>query len=314
MAANTGVLIIDAIDTPDSADEFPTHRANRGLGGLHHVADLTERDAITTGRRLEGLMAYVEADQKTYQLVNGTTNSDWVEFAGGSGVSTLQEAYDNSSPAEIQLNSTNGALTLLPNSTLTTTDILLSINGVVEIDDSLLTITRSGTSVVFQTDISGDTEARITISSDGTISWGSGSAATDTTLYRDSASVLRTGGALTIDNQLTVGNDDGSPAAGAIRWTGLDFEGYDGSTWSSFTSGGGITKYSALIGNGSENPITITAGTHGVSSDNQILAQAIEASTGTVVDPTITIDGSGNVTFDFGATPTTNQYRIVIVG
>lgn len=50
------------------------------------VADTTARDAIASGRRYEGLQVYIVADETSYQLQGGLTNSDWVEVGtGGSG-------------------------------------------------------------------------------------------------------------------------------------------------------------------------------------------------------------------------------------
>lgn len=49
------------------------------------VADLTERDAIATGKRFDGLFTYVVSEAQTYQLQGGTTNSDWEVFGGGGG-------------------------------------------------------------------------------------------------------------------------------------------------------------------------------------------------------------------------------------
>ena len=46
-------------------------------------ADSTARDALNSGRRYEGLLCYVVADETNYQLVGGITNSDWVELSGG---------------------------------------------------------------------------------------------------------------------------------------------------------------------------------------------------------------------------------------
>ncbi len=53
----------------------------------------------------------------------------------------------------------------------------------------------------------------------------------------DTFSVDSTGN-VTASGGLTVGNSS-STTAGTIRWTGLDFEGFDGATWRSLTSGGG---------------------------------------------------------------------------
>lgn len=47
------------------------------------VADLTARDAILAGRRYEGLETYVESEGKSYRLIGGILNANWVEGGGG---------------------------------------------------------------------------------------------------------------------------------------------------------------------------------------------------------------------------------------
>jgi hypothetical protein len=47
------------------------------------AVDLITRDAILSGERYEGLTVYVDSEQKTFQLLGGITNSDWVEFGIG---------------------------------------------------------------------------------------------------------------------------------------------------------------------------------------------------------------------------------------
>ena len=46
---------------------------------------------------------------------------------------------------------------------------------------------------------------------------------------------------LDVAGKIKVGDDSVSPTAGTIRWTGSDFEGYDGSVWKSLTAGVGET-------------------------------------------------------------------------
>jgi hypothetical protein len=51
---------------------------------------------------------------------------------------------------------------------------------------------------------------------------------------------------LEVDGKIRIGNDAAAPAAGTIRWTGTNFEGFDGSVWKTLdvqaTSGGGWTE------------------------------------------------------------------------
>lgn len=73
------------------------------------VADLTARDAITTGLRYEGLEVYVESEEKNYQLIGGTGNLNWVEGAtasasGGFTISGTQ-SVPSGGAGQINLNS-----------------------------------------------------------------------------------------------------------------------------------------------------------------------------------------------------------------
>lgn len=60
-------------------------RSRRPIDDRYIVADLTARDALDTFRRHEGLFCYVESNDKTYKLVGGITNSDWVEVLDNIG-------------------------------------------------------------------------------------------------------------------------------------------------------------------------------------------------------------------------------------
>jgi hypothetical protein len=55
-----------------------------------------------------------------------------------------------------------------------------------------------------------DTVERLRIMADGSLNWGPGNAATDTTLYRHSAGVVRTGGQLYVDSHVFVNLGDGT--------------------------------------------------------------------------------------------------------
>jgi hypothetical protein len=80
-----------------------------GVSPVKTVADLVERDAIDSGDRFEGLVVYVISEGRNYQLVGGTTNSDWVIFGsifggtgtGGGGGSIELFAGDDPAPVEV---------------------------------------------------------------------------------------------------------------------------------------------------------------------------------------------------------------------
>lgn len=73
------------ISPSDDTDVYPAHTEEWGRGGYRTVADLTDRDAITTERRLEGMLVNVIATGTVYQLVGGIANTDWAEFSSGGG-------------------------------------------------------------------------------------------------------------------------------------------------------------------------------------------------------------------------------------
>lgn len=80
MANNIGATLIVAPIRPQSSeDTFPSSYANEALGGHHCVTTITERNAISTARRVEGMTCYVAEDEKTYSLINGILNANWKE-------------------------------------------------------------------------------------------------------------------------------------------------------------------------------------------------------------------------------------------
>lgn len=72
--AQAGTTPIAApIDTTAIGDTYATHFEQRGQGGFRTVADITERDAISVGRRKSGMLVYCIADTVTYQLAANLT-------------------------------------------------------------------------------------------------------------------------------------------------------------------------------------------------------------------------------------------------
>lgn len=81
------------------------------------------------------------------------------------------------------------------------------------------------------------------------------------------------------------------------------------------TNLGATGKYSALIGDGSSTSIAITQATHGLASNAQMAVEVYDASSGDRVYPDISINNSnGTVTFAFAVAPSSNAYRVVLVG
>jgi hypothetical protein len=89
MTAIPGTNVAARVVPFDTADTYATHDDTYGRGGYRAVATVAERDAIPSPRRKEGMLVYVVADNKTYQLYGGITNSNWIIYATGGGGSSL---------------------------------------------------------------------------------------------------------------------------------------------------------------------------------------------------------------------------------
>lgn len=75
MADLIGTNVGGPIRPTDSADTYPTAHSDEILGGLHTVDNGVT--GIAANRRVEGMLAYDKANEKTYQLVGGIDDNDW---------------------------------------------------------------------------------------------------------------------------------------------------------------------------------------------------------------------------------------------
>ena len=82
MAQVNTTPITAPIDTTALADTYATHKEQRGQGSYRTVADNTERDAITTARRKEGMLVYVVATGLYWQLAANLTTWNAPTFNG----------------------------------------------------------------------------------------------------------------------------------------------------------------------------------------------------------------------------------------
>jgi len=99
MAAIPGsVPLTGKVAPTDTTDTFATHIDIYGEGGYMTVADQTEREAITTERRKQGMAVFQNDTNEMYVLQGGTSNSDWNLFTGG-GSGNLQATMNLGSTA-----------------------------------------------------------------------------------------------------------------------------------------------------------------------------------------------------------------------
>ncbi len=84
-------------------------------------------------------------------------------------------------------------------------------------------------------------------------------------------------------------------------------------TWQTVSGGGGgssVSTYTTTIGNGSATSITVT---HNLAK-NDILVTVREVSTGYIVYPDVDITSTNALVIEFVTAPTTNQYRVSVIG
>jgi len=96
---------------------------------------------------------------------------------------------------------------------------------------------------------------------------------------------------LHVAGKLQVGNDAATPTAGAIRWTGTNFEGFDGSVWRTLdvqaTSGGGWTEDMG------GNKVYLTNSGRNVGIGTTAPDRKLDVNGGAVVRSSMVVTGAG---------------------
>ena len=93
-----GVTVTGYIAPSDTSDLYATHKEELGQGGYRSVANITERNLISTSRRKLGMVVYVIDEDKEYKLLGGLENVNWVLYAqvtGADGKSAYEIAVAN---------------------------------------------------------------------------------------------------------------------------------------------------------------------------------------------------------------------------
>jgi len=130
--------------TPLAGSSYPIVLSNDVLGGLHQVETITDRNAITALRRKQGMLCAVTATGKTYQLIAGIENSNWVEFGGGASSSALSSL--TAAAATATLDNTNWAQTW--NWNTATTQSAFTINANTLTSGTALRIASTGSGIL----------------------------------------------------------------------------------------------------------------------------------------------------------------------
>lgn len=130
-------------------------------------------------------LAQVAGDTNSRAILGGDATLTGLLFGPGNASTDLQVARTAATTLTIDDNA-SGPVTVLIGNSATTTSTFRAFGT---IDARRSTTSNS----VYQTRLaSGDTNARFNMLADGNMNWGSGSGATDTTLYRSAADTLKT--------------------------------------------------------------------------------------------------------------------------
>jgi hypothetical protein len=88
-----GTIIYAPIVPPNDLDQFPTHLANLGKGGLHFKNNLGAIQSIAAALREQGMLAYDKSTDKYYKLNQAGA---WVEFSvAGGAAGVISTTYAN---------------------------------------------------------------------------------------------------------------------------------------------------------------------------------------------------------------------------
>ena len=150
--AQPGTVPVSApIDTYAAANTYPTHKANRGLGGYMTTANLTTIADIAADRREQGMCVFVIAEGKEYRLEADLTT--WV-VADPAGIDPtdlmLKSVYDpNDDGSVVNSDAVQGftAAQLRDRSTHTGTQAISTVTGLQAGLDAKVDDTQLGVSV-----------------------------------------------------------------------------------------------------------------------------------------------------------------------
>jgi hypothetical protein len=228
---------------------------------------------------------YVYFAPGTAQVDASTNSTIFLNKTGASG--NILQLQSNGTDALVLSNT--GVLTLSNGLNVTgATNINTTGSAATTIGNSGAALSITGTGATAATNIvslrvAADAADRFTIGADGKLSFGAGATATDTTLYRNGANSLRTGGALTVDGSSTL--------SGTLSVAGLaTFNGgisVASNTGITFAAGTGSFDQSASTG-------TFKTGTGAVTlNGSTVITNGNLASGGTNTDLTLSAAGTG---------------------
>lgn len=283
--------LADPTSAQDAATKAYVDAARSGLDVKASVRVATTENITLSGTQTIDGISVIAGDRILVKDQSTSSANGIYDVAAG--------AWPRSSDADISAEVTTGMFTFVSEGTVNAdSGYVLTTND---------TITLGSTSLTF-----------VQFSGAGQVTAGAGLTKSGNTI-----DVIGTAGRITVNaNDVDIAStylgQSSITTLGTITtgvWNGTDIAVTDGGTGASSAAGaktnlGFMTRYATTFGDGSAVDYTIT---HSLGTQD-VHVSVYEVSSTIIVIPDMEVTGANTITLRFAVAPTTNQYRVVVIG